>query len=346
MRKLGVAVVGVGKLGKRHAENLKWRIPEAQLVAVSDTNNEVALQVAKELEVKHSYNSLNSVLERKDVDAIVIATPSKFHAQEIEAAAQAGKHVFSEKPTALTPEEARTSLAAVERGGVALQVGFMRRYDPAYVAAKKRIDAGEIGDPIMFKSLSRDAQPPPPSFFRGGVNGTLLSDAAIHDFDLARWMMNDEVIETHTYAGLLACPELAEFGDMDTCLVNIKFKRGGIGNVEAFRKAIYGYDIRTEIVGTLGTIQVGYLQATHTIALTRSGPSFETIDHWLTRFADAYLNELVDFVRVVASGKTPRVTGEQGLRGLEIAAAAERSYREARPITVACEKSPRTEVRR
>ncbi|MGH9396789.1 MAG: Gfo/Idh/MocA family oxidoreductase, partial [Terriglobia bacterium] len=218
--------------------------------------------------------------------------------------------------------------------GVQLQIGFMRRYDPAYADAKQRIEAGEIGDPIMFKSLGRDRQPPPASFFQGGINGTLFSDAAIHDFDLARWLMNDEMEEVHSYAGLLACPELAQFDAIDVCLINLKFARGGIGNIEAYRKSSYGYDIRTEIVGSQGTIQVGYLPSKSQLVLTGAGAVYEMVDHWLVRFADAYLTELRDFVQVIRSGGSTRVTGQDGLRALEAAVAAEQSYRESRPVAL------------
>jgi scyllo-inositol 2-dehydrogenase (NAD+) len=278
---------------------------------------------------------VEELMARKDVEAVVVASPSKFHAELIRAAARAGKHVFCEKPIALTMEDAEPALAEVSRAGVQLQIGFMRRYDPAYVDARRRIEGGEIGKPVMFKSLGRDRQPPPASFYQGGVNGTLFSDSAIHDFDLARWLMEDEIAEVHSFAGLLASPELAAFGDIDACLVNLRFTRGGIGNVEAFRKSNYGYDIRTEITGTLGSIQVGYLRQTASLALTGSGPRYDMVDHWLVRFADAYLFELRDFVVTVLEGRTPRVTGEDGLHALAAAVAAERSYRESRPVMVA-----------
>lgn len=334
MRKLGVAVVGVGTLGKRHAENLRCRISDAELVAVVDSDPARATQVTEELEIERGYGGLAPVLDRKDVHAVVIAAPSKFHAEDIEAAARAGKHVFCEKPVALTLDDADRALAAVAQAKVQLQLGFMRRYDPGYAAAKRRIDAGEIGDPVIFKSVGRDRQPPPPSFFAGGVNGTLFSDAAIHDFDLARWMMKDEVAEVQALGGLLSCPELKQFDDIDATLVNLRFARGGIGNIEAFRKSNYGYDIRTEVLGTRGAVQIGYLRETPMVVLTESGTTEDVVDHWLTRFADAYLNELRDFVRKVLADKPVSVTGEDGRRALAAAVAAERSYRESRPVKV------------
>jgi predicted dehydrogenase len=284
--------------------------------------------------VEYHYESIEDLVARKDIQAVVIASPSKFHAGAIQTAAAAGKHVFCEKPPALTLEDADAALAAVVKAGVQLQVGFMRRYDPAYAKGKKRIESGEIGDPIIFKSVGRDRQPPPPSFFQGGVNGTLFSDAGIHDFDLARWMMSDEVAEVHAFAGVLACPELAQFDDLDAAVVNLRFARGGIGNIEAFRRSNYGYDIRTEILGTKGALQVGYLRQTAQLLLTAGGVAYDVVDHWLVRFADAYLNELNDFVQMILAGGAARVTGQDGRQALEVALAAERSYRQSRPVAL------------
>ncbi len=335
MTPIGVAVVGAGTLGKRHAENVCRAIPGARLAAVVDRDLDRARQVAAELGVERAAAHFEQIAARDDIQAVVIASPSKFHAEGIQAAARAGKHIFCEKPISLSLEDARAALEAVSGAGVLLQLGFMRRYDPAYSNAKRRIDSGEIGDPIMFKSLGRDRQPPPAVFYQGGVNGTLFSDSAIHDFDLGRWLMNDEIAEVHTFAGLLASPEIAEFGDIDVCLVNLRFRRGGIGNVEAFRKSNYGYDIRTEITGTKGTIQIGYLQQTANLTLTASGVSYDVVDHWLVRFREAYRLELASFVSAIQKGGPALVTGEDGVRALEAALAAERSFHEGRVATVA-----------
>jgi scyllo-inositol 2-dehydrogenase (NAD+) len=334
MAKLGVGVLGVGTLGRRHAENLRSRIPEADLIAVADADAMCAARVAGELGIVRHYDCLGNMLEQKDIQAVVIAAPSNFHAEAIETAAGAGKHVFCEKPLALTFETADAALAAVRQAGVQLQIGFMRRYDPGYAAAKQRIESDEIGEPVIFKSVGRDRQPPPLSFFKGGVNGTIFSDACIHDFDLARWMMKDELAGVQAFAGVLACPELAEFGDVDAALVNLRFARGGIGNIEAFRKSSYGYDIRTEILGTKGALQVGYLQQTAISVLTSTGSTHDLVDHWLVRFADAYLSEMRDFVHTVLAGRSTRVTGEDGRRALAAALAAEQSHRESRLVTI------------
>lgn len=334
MRKLGVGVVGVGMMGKRHAENLRRAIPEARLVAVADANGERARRVAAELDVEHSYDSSEALLARKDIQAVVIASPAKFHAATIQAAAAAGKHILCEKPLALTLTEADAALAAVERAGVRFQIGHMRRYDPAYADARKRIEAGEIGDLILFKAIGRDPEPPPPSYFQAGLGGMLFIESSVHEFDLARWLMGDEVAEVHAYAARLASSEPAPPDDIDAGVVNLRFARGAIGNVESFRQARYGYDIRTEIVGSKGTLMVGYLRQTAELVLTGAGASHDVVDHWLVRFADAYLNEMRDFVQTILAGRSPRVTGRDGRQALALALAAERSYRESRPVAL------------
>src|SRR5258708_37273676 len=191
MRKLGVGVLGVGGMGKRHAENMRRLVPQARLVAIADVSAQRGKQVADELEIEHAYTSLEEMVQRKDIDAVVIATPDKFHGSSIRIAAAAGKDILCEKPLALTLEDANDAVQAVSRAGVRMQVGFMRRYDPAYSAAMKRIEAVEIGTPVIFKSLGRDKDGPPLSAYQPNINGMLFNTNTIHDFDLSRWMMHD-----------------------------------------------------------------------------------------------------------------------------------------------------------
>lgn len=334
MAKLGIAVVGVGTMGRRHAENLRRLVPQAQLVAVADTDAARARQAAFELEIENSFDRIEAVLERKDIQAVVIASPGKFHAGQVEAAAQAGKHILCEKPLALSLAEADRALAAVARAGVGLQLGHMRRYDAAYADAKRRIEAGEIGEPVIFKSLGRDRQPPPLSYFQSGLNGMLFLDSSLHEFDLARWLMADEVAELQAYGAVLVFPELRECNDIDTGIVNLKFSRGGLGNVESFRHARYGYDIRTEVVGSKGTLTIGSLGRTPVNILTAAGAGHDIVGHYLERFADAYLAEMKDFVETVLAGREPRVTGEDGRRAVAIALAAQCSWQEGRPVAL------------
>jgi predicted dehydrogenase len=334
MRKLGVGVLGVGEMGRRHAENLRRLIPEARLVAVADIAATRARQVADELEVEHSFGSFEDMLAHKDIDCVVIAAPDTFHSQAIRAAAAAGKNILSEKPLATNLADAHTALDAVAKAGVQLQVGFMRRYDPSYLAAMKRIEAGEIGEPVLFKSMGRDKNAPPISAYQSKLNGMLLYNNTIHDFDLARWLMQDEVTEAHTFATVAIRPEVAQYGDVVASVVNLKYRRGAIGNIESFVQSTYGYDVRTEIVGSAGSILVGSLRQTSATFLSKNGGTQMLEDHYLTRFADAYVAEVRDFVHNMLNGRPPRITGDDGLRALEIAVAAENSYREGKPCAV------------
>ena len=342
MNKLGVGLLGVGEMGKRHAENLRRLVPEARLVGVADVDGARAARVAEELEIDHSFNSLEAMLESKDIQAVVIATPDKFHGQAIGTAAAARKNILCEKPLATTLADAHSALESVSRAGVQLQIGFMRRYDPAYAAAMQRIEAGEIGEPVVFKSLGRDKDLPPLAFYQAGLNGMVFFNNTIHDFDLARWLMRDEVSEVHAYGTVAIRPEVAQYGDLVAGVVNLKFRHGAIGNVESYVQALYGYDVRTEVVGSKGSIFVGSLQQTPVVCLTPSGRQHTVADHFLSRFADAYLAEVRDFVHNVLHDQPVRVTGTHGLRGVEIATAAERSYLEAKPCAVA---GPHVEAR-
>src|SRR5215472_629050 len=268
MAKLGMGVVGVGTMGRQHAENIRRVIPEARLVAVADADLRRAQQVAAELEIEHAFNSVEALAERRDIQAIVVVTPAKFHGAAMRVCAQAGKDIFCEKPFTLTVAEADEMLALTKKAGVRVQVGHVRRYDPPNVRAKQRIDAGEIGDPVIFKSLARDPAPPPVSYMASGVNGMFFQDSTVHEFDLGRWLMNDEITEIHAYGAVLVFPEIAQFNDIDTALVNMKFSRGTLGAVENYMQSGYGYDIRTEIVGSKGTIMLGHLQQTRELVLT------------------------------------------------------------------------------
>jgi scyllo-inositol 2-dehydrogenase (NAD+) len=339
MKKLGVGVLGVGEMGRRHAENLRRLVPPAQLVAVADIAEDRARQIATELEIENAYGSLDGMLDCKGIDAVVIATPDKFHPQAVKAAAAAGKHILCEKPLALNLSDAQDALAAVSKYGVYFQVGFMRRYDPAYASAMKRIEAGEIGVPVIFKSLGRDKDGPPLSYYHTNTNGMLFYTNTIHDFDLARWMMQDEVAEVHAHTTSTLRPEVEQYGDVVGSVVNLKFTKGAIGNIESYAQAAYGYDVRTEVVGSKGSIFIGSLHHTPTTVLTSQGSNRPVADHFLSIFADAYLAEIQDFVESILHGRSPQVTGTDGLRALEIAVAAENSHLQSKTMPVATRKT-------
>lgn len=334
MAKLGVGVVGVGEMGKRHAENLRRLVPEARLVAIADVAPGRAQQIAAELEIEKYFSNIDEMLACKEIDAVLISVPDKFHARVVEAAAAAGKDILCEKPLAVTRADAQKALKAVADAGVRLQVGFMRRYDPAYAAAMKRIEAGEIGDPVLFRSLGRDRDVPPIAAYQSNINGMLFYTNTIHDFDLARWLVRDEVVEVHAYTTVAIRPELAQYKDIVAGVVNLKFAHGAIGNIDSFAQAIYAYDVRTEIVGSKGSIFIGSIDKAPVAFLSAAGGARVLEDHFLSRFADAYLAEVRDFVHNMLHDLPPRVTGEDGMRALEIAIAAEESHVEGAPRAV------------
>jgi inositol 2-dehydrogenase len=342
MKKIAIGVLGVGEMGKRHAENVRHLVPGAELVAVADVAGARAKQIAEELEVAKSFGSLEAMLECKEVQAVLIATPDKFHAQGVLEAAKAGKDILCEKPIALTLADAYTALDAVSKAGVQLQIGFMRRYDPAHAAAMKRIEAGEIGTPLIFKSVGRDKDEPPLAAYQSGLNGMIFYNSTIHDFDLARWLMRDEVAEVHSYTTVAIRPEVAQYGDVVAGSVNLQYRNGGIGNIESYVQAAYAYDVRTEILGSTGAIFVGSLEKTPAVFLNANGGTRTLADHFLTRFADAYLAEVRDFVQNLLEDKPVRVTGEDGLQALATAVAAETSHKQKRPVKVTLERSAAT----
>ncbi len=331
--KLRIGVLGVGEMGRRHADNLRRLVPEAHLVAVADASVDRARQVADELEVDNSFSSLEEMLGC-DIQAVLISTPDKFHAQAIELAAAAGKDILCEKPVALSLADAERALAAVKKAGVRLQIGFMRRYDPAYASAMKRVEAGDIGEPVVFKSVGRDKDVPPLAAYQSGINGMVFYNNTIHDFDLARWLMRDEVTEVHSYTTVAIRPEVAHYRDVVASVVNLKYDHGAIGNVESYVQAIYGYDVRTEVVGSKGSIFIGSLDKTPATFLSAGGGTHILADHFLSRFADAYLAEVVDFVHNMLHDRPPRVTAEDGIKALEIAVAAENSHAQGKPCKV------------
>jgi predicted dehydrogenase len=251
------------------------------------------------------------------------------------AAAEAGKAIFCEKPIALSLEGADEMIAAIERNGVMFQAGFMRRFDRGYAAAKAKIDAGAIGQPTTFKSIGRDPFCPDLEYARPRVSGGLILDMAIHDFDLARWLMVDEVQRVYTEGGILAFPQLNTVGDIDNAVVNLRFEAGALGNVEVSRNALYGYDIRTEILGTEGGITIGYYQHTPLVVMTQGGIQHDMVPYIVERFGEAYGTQIDDFVERVRNDQEPAVDAHDARAALLIGLAATRSFHEERVVALA-----------
>lgn len=332
--KIRIGLIGAGRMGKVFAHTLAFTIPEVELLAVSDINPQTCQEAADRYGVKYASTDYRQLLQREDIDAVVIVTPTATHAEVIQAAAEAGKHIFSEKPLAQTLELCDQAIAAVEKAGVKLQLGFMRRFDPAYVMAKQRIDSGEIGSPVMFRATSRDPRRTSLEFARRENSGGMIMDMGVHDFDLARWLMGSEVVRVQSEGGCLVYPELKDVGDIDNAMINLKFANGSVGNIDISRNAVYGYDIRTEVLGSKGGLLIGKLQQTATLVMTSQGVTHDTVPYFMERFGEAYAAEIRDFVACIRENRPPSVTGLDARQVTAIAIAATRSLDEGGPVNV------------
>ncbi len=333
--KLPIGVIGLGRMGQIYARHLARQVTGAHLVAVADVIEERARALAEELGVGSWWTDYRDLLADDAVRAVFVTSPTGTHREVVVAAAETGMAIFCEKPIALTLEDTDKMLTAITKAGVMFQAGFMRRFDKGYLAAKEQIEAGVIGAPVTFKSIGRDPFCPDLEYAKASVSGGLILDMAIHDFDLGRWLMADEVKRVYTEGGTLAFPELNTVGDIDNAIVNMLFQGGALGNVEVSRNALYGYDIRTEILGTEGGLNVGYYQQTPIVVMTRQGISHDMVPYIIERFGDAYLAQTRDFVERALVDREPAVTGVDARAALEIALAATRSYQEARPVELA-----------
>jgi scyllo-inositol 2-dehydrogenase (NAD+) len=331
MTRLNVGLIGLGRLGRVYARDLAGRIPETRLVAVADTAGTLAQDVAAEFDVARAYTEPMALIEDRGVDAVVIVTPTHVHREHVIAAADRKKPTFCEKPPALSLDEVAQMKRAIERSGMFFQMGFMRRFDAGYAAAKKQIEAGRIGTPLVFKATSRDPFRPSLEYANPASSGGMLIDMGIHDFDLARWFMG-EVRTVSAIGATIAYPELATVGDIDNAIVSLTFDSGTLGAVDLTRSGIYGYDIATEILGLEGTIRIGYLRETPITILTKStGVSHDVVPYFMERFRDAYTNQLQDFARNVLQGKPAPITIDDGMEALRVGVAATRA-RETREV--------------
>ncbi len=332
MRNLGFAVVGLGRIGRLHAELLRFRIEGAKLVAVVDVIEELAKSVAEKLGVKY-YTDLDRALADESVDAVVIATPTFLHKDMIVQAAKAGKHIFVEKPMTVTSSEAKEVINAVSAAKVKLMVGYMRRFDYSYRKAKEAVERGEIGKVISFISIARDPGPPPGWAADPSKSGGIFLDQLSHDFDIARWVVG-EVTEVYVVGGNYLYEEIKQRGDLDVVSILFRFENGAQGFIQGTRKSVFGYDLRTEIYGEKGTIYVGS-QVDNLFAHGKEiGVVYHGIPWFEKRFLDAYIEELQSFVNAVLSDKEPPITAIDGLRVIQIAEACWRSVKEGKPVAV------------
>jgi inositol 2-dehydrogenase len=309
-------------------------VPAANLVAVADAQASVAETFAREYRVPKCYASHSDLLSDRDVEAVAVITPTNTHKEVVVEAARCGKAIFCEKPISLSMVESKQMLDAVGSAGVFFQMGFQRRFDSGYIEARKKVDAGVIGTPVLIVSISRDPFAPPLEFCDPKASGGLILDMGIHDFDLAR-MFVGEVESVFATGAALAYPEMKSIGDIDNAVINLVFENGSLGVVQLSRNAVFGYDIRTEIWGTRGSLQIGYFRQTPILVMTKDGITHDVVPHFMQRFENAYLAQIQNFVENVQNGSEPSISGADAVAALQISLAATQSLQQNRAVTVA-----------
>lgn len=333
-KKLNVGLIGLGRLGRVYARDLATRIPCTRLAGVADVDRAAVDAIAREFDVPLASTDPGKVIGDRSVDAVVIVTPTSTHRAVTDAAVAAGKAIFCEKPLSISLDEAIAIRRAVRRSGVFFQMGFMRRFDRGFAAAKKQLEAGAIGDAVVFKSTSRDPYRPSVEYADPRSSGGLILDMGIHDFDLARWYMG-EVEAVQAIGGLLAYPELGAVGDIDNAVISLIFASGRLGVVDITRNGIYGYDIMADLLGTKGTLRVGYLRETPLMVMTKGIVAHDTVPYFMERFAEAYTSQLENFARNVLDGHEPPITVDDGVEALRVAIAATTAQKTGQRVAIA-----------
>ncbi|HZE31773.1 MAG TPA: Gfo/Idh/MocA family oxidoreductase [Actinoallomurus sp.] len=332
--KVRVALIGLGRMGRIHAGNLAARCRSAELAVVADADPRRAAAAGAELEVPWT-TDLDEVFGDDTVQAVAVATPTATHGDLAVRAARAGKHVFCEKPIALDRPATVRTVEAVRATGVKFQVGFHRRYDPDWVAATRRIHAGEMGEPYLFRTSLRDMKPPPVEYLTG--SGGFFVDVTIHDLDTARWMVG-EIVEVGSYGSALADPEIRAIGDIDTALVVLRFESGALGVIDNSRAAGYGYECSTEVMGELATARIDRPQHRHYQWLTPGAATYGINRDFEERYPLAYAEEMEAFARCVRDDTEPAVTGLDALAAFDLATAADLSWRTGRAVPLVPER--------
>jgi len=331
--KLHIGIIGAGRIGKVHAETLAFRLPDAQTVAITDVNREAAQSVAARFNIPRVAASSAEILADPQIDAVLICSPTPTHTDLIIQAAQAGKHIFCEKPIAFSLAQIDAALAAVSSAGVQLQIGFNRRFDSNFARVRQAVASGEIGTPSLLQIISRDPAPPPLSYIRS--SGGIFLDMTIHDFDMARFLIGDEVEEIYTTAGVMVDPAIGQAGDLDTALTVLRFRNGVIGSIDNSRKAAYGYDQRVEILGSKGKIDTGNCYPNQaTVSGATSVYRDLPLNFFMERYTESFASEMRSFVSAVLERRPTVVTGIDGRIPVAMALAARKSYDEHRPVRI------------
>ncbi len=335
---LRVCLVGAGRVARVHANSLVHHVPTAQLVALVDPHQPTLEETGKQFGIERLYTSLEDALQGTEFDAVVITTPTFTHKDLAVMAANAGKHILLEKPMALNLAECDAITEAAQANGVNLQLGFMRRFDPEFVAAAERIEAGEIGRPMLIKSLTHGPGLPPAWARDLKTSNGMLAEVNSHDWDCVRWLMGSNpervYVEVANFKGEARGVDTEHF--YDNALVNIRFESGGLGSISGICPCDYGYDARVEIVGELGIMQIGDMRGQAVIVCTNRDQGLITPIYrtWPQRFEWAYIREMEHFVECILAGKQPKVKAEDGRWAVAGVLAGTKSFLEERPVTL------------
>ena len=329
--KIRVGVIGTGRIGKLHIEHLAQGIPEADLVALCSLDRPSMDSLAAQYNVPQTTDDYTKFLADPQIDAVLITSATNTHVEISQAAAKAGKHIFCEKPIALDLKQIDETLRIVEKSGVKFQVGFQRRFDASFMRVRKAVASGEIGEPHIMRITSRDPAPPPIEYIK--VSGGIFLDMTIHDFDMARYLIGDEVVEIYATGDVRVDSQIGEAGDIDTAVITLQFKNGVIATIDNSREAVYGYDQRVEVFGSKGIITAAN-PLTDTVTFSGSEGTHAALPPYffVERYKAAYLSELQAFIRCIQEGTPPPVTGKDGRVPVVMGLAALKSLHENRPV--------------
>ena len=327
---LRIGVLGVGRIGKMHAELVARQVPGAALAMVQDINGDLAAGVGAGLDVPHT-TDIDRLLASPDVDAVAVCSSTDTHVALLIAAAKAGKAIFCEKPISLDLGKVDEALTAIKASGVPMQVGFNRRFDPAHASVRAAVIDGSVGDVHLVRITSRDPAPPPISYIK--VSGGLFLDMMVHDFDMARFVTGSEVVDVYAQAAVRVDPAIGEAGDVDTAVVVLRHENGCITTIDNSRQAVYGYDQRVEAFGS-GGLAASENPLTHTgMRRSAAGTISQTIPYFfLDRYIPSYVEEWKSFVGYVTDGGPSPVSADDGRAPLVIGLTAWKSVREGRPV--------------
>ncbi len=330
MKKLNVGIIGAGRIGQVHAKSITYHIPQAKIVAISDIYYEGAKRVAESLGIPNAYEDYHEILNNPEIDAVLICSSTDTHADIAVEAAEAGKHIFCEKPVDLTVAKIKKVIAAVEKAGVKLQIGFNRRYDHNFAEIKRLANDGKLGKLQTIKITSRDPEPPSIDYVK--VSGGIFLDMTVHDFDMARFI-GGEVEEVYANAAVTVDEAIGEAGDVDTALIALKFKNGAIGVIDNCRKACYGYDQRLEVFGTGGQASAANDTPTNVSYINENGNMTDKpLYFFLERYMQSFTDEMTEFINAVQNDEQTKTTVNDGLEALRLGLAAKLSVKEHRPV--------------